>query len=129
VGKFFNWFNLSPRVAKTILLVLLPLQGVNLGLSLATSDYAACIIPVIWIAVSWLILMQDDSAKLAATRSVPLNLRTPTGNNLPREAVDALQRGDIIRAIFFYRRDNPAVGLREAKDFIEDVQRRVRAAS
>jgi ribosomal protein L7/L12 len=43
--------------------------------------------------------------------------------NLPREVVDALQRGEKIQAIKHYRKAT-GVGLKEAKDFIEDVQRR-----
>jgi hypothetical protein len=43
--------------------------------------------------------------------------------NLPREVRDALQRGEKLRAIRSYMRV-AGVGLKEAKDFIEEVQRR-----
>jgi hypothetical protein len=46
--------------------------------------------------------------------------------NLPREIVDAVQRGDKIQAIKHYRAAT-GVGLREAKDAIEDFQRHVGA--
>jgi Ribosomal protein L7/L12 C-terminal domain len=42
---------------------------------------------------------------------------------LSAEVVDALNRGEKIKAIKFYR-SATGVGLKEAKDFIEDVQRR-----
>ena len=44
--------------------------------------------------------------------------------SLPRNVVDALQRGERIRAIKSYR-DATGAGLKEAKDFIEEAQRRV----
>jgi ribosomal protein L7/L12 len=43
--------------------------------------------------------------------------------DLPVQVVDALNRGEKIRAIKFYR-SATGVSLKEAKDFIEDVQRR-----
>jgi ribosomal protein L7/L12 len=43
--------------------------------------------------------------------------------NLPREVVEAVQSGRKIEAIKLYR-ETTAVGLKEAKDFIEEVQRR-----
>jgi ribosomal protein L7/L12 len=43
--------------------------------------------------------------------------------NLPREIVEAVQSGRKIEAIKLYRKAT-AVGLKEAKDFIEEVQRR-----
>jgi ribosomal protein L7/L12 len=43
--------------------------------------------------------------------------------NLPREIVEAVQSGRKIEAIKRYR-EATAVGLKEAKDFIEEVQRR-----
>jgi Ribosomal protein L7/L12 C-terminal domain len=43
--------------------------------------------------------------------------------NLPRDVVDALHRGEKIQAIQYYRKAT-GVGLKQAKDFIEDVQRR-----
>jgi Ribosomal protein L7/L12 C-terminal domain len=48
--------------------------------------------------------------------------------NLPHEVVDALQRSQKIQAIQRYRKAT-GVGLKEAKDFIEDVQRRAGDAS
>jgi len=48
--------------------------------------------------------------------------------NLPREVVDALQHGQKIQAIQHYRKAT-GVGLKEAKDFIEDAQRRAGDAS
>ena len=42
---------------------------------------------------------------------------------LPPDVVDALKRGEKIEAIKSYRAV-AGVGLREAKDFIEDIQRR-----
>jgi ribosomal protein L7/L12 len=46
----------------------------------------------------------------------------------PREVVDALQRGQKIQAIQHYRKAT-GVGLKKAKDFIEDAQRRAGDAS
>ena len=43
--------------------------------------------------------------------------------NLPCDVVDALRRGNKIQAIKHYR-EATGIGLKEAKDFIEDVQRR-----
>jgi hypothetical protein len=43
--------------------------------------------------------------------------------NLPPSVVDAVQRGKKIEAIKRYR-ESTGVGLKEAKEFIEDVQRR-----
>jgi ribosomal protein L7/L12 len=43
--------------------------------------------------------------------------------DLPRDVVDAVQRGEKIEAIKRYRAAT-GVGLKEAKDFIEEVQRR-----
>jgi len=43
--------------------------------------------------------------------------------NLPPSVVDAVQRGKKIEAIKRYR-ETTGVGLKEAKEFIEDVQRR-----
>jgi|GraSoiStandDraft_47_1057283.scaffolds.fasta_scaffold964641_1 ribosomal protein L7/L12 len=43
--------------------------------------------------------------------------------NLPREIVEAVQGGRKIEAIKLYRQAT-SVGLKEAKDFIEEVQRR-----
>lgn len=43
--------------------------------------------------------------------------------NLPREVVEALQRGNKIQAIKHYR-DATGIGLQQAKDFIEEVERR-----
>jgi len=43
--------------------------------------------------------------------------------NLPRAIVEAVQSGRKIEAIKLYR-ETTAVGLKEAKDFIEEVQRR-----
>jgi ribosomal protein L7/L12 len=43
--------------------------------------------------------------------------------NLPSDVVDALRRGNKIQAIKHYR-EATGIGLKEAKDFIEDVQRR-----
>jgi ribosomal protein L7/L12 len=48
--------------------------------------------------------------------------------NLPRDVVDALRRSQKIQAIQRYRKVT-GVGLKEAKDFIEDVQRRSGDAS
>jgi ribosomal protein L7/L12 len=45
--------------------------------------------------------------------------------NLPQEAVQALERGKKIEAIKHYRAAT-GVGLKEAKDFIEEVQRQPR---
>ena len=43
--------------------------------------------------------------------------------NLPPSVVDAVQRGKKIEAIKRYR-ESTGIGLKEAKEFIEDVQRR-----
>ena len=45
---------------------------------------------------------------------------------LPPDVVDALQRGEKIEAIKSYR-SAAGLGLKEAKDFIEDIQRRAGA--
>jgi len=47
------------------------------------------------------------------------------GGSLPQEAVQALERGNKIEAIKHYRAAT-GVGLKEAKDFIEEVQREPR---
>ena len=44
-------------------------------------------------------------------------------NALPREVINALQNGQKIQAIKLYRKAS-GVGLKDAKDFIEDAQRR-----
>ena len=44
--------------------------------------------------------------------------------NLPTEVADAMQRGEKIRAIKYFREATGA-GLKEAKDFIEEAQRRL----
>jgi ribosomal protein L7/L12 len=46
--------------------------------------------------------------------------------SLPREVVEAVRRGEKIQAIKSYRKAT-GVGLREAKDAIEDIQRRAGA--
>ena len=43
--------------------------------------------------------------------------------NLPRQVTEALQRGEKIQAIKHYR-EAAGVGLKEAKELIEEVQRR-----
>ncbi len=43
--------------------------------------------------------------------------------NIPPDVADALRRGEKIQAIKLYR-DATGVGLKEAKDFVEEVQRR-----
>jgi ribosomal protein L7/L12 len=43
--------------------------------------------------------------------------------NLPPQVIDAVRRGKKIEAIKRYR-ESTGVGLKEAKDFIEEVQRR-----
>jgi Ribosomal protein L7/L12 C-terminal domain len=43
--------------------------------------------------------------------------------NVPREIAEAVQGGQKIKAIKLYR-ESAGVGLKEAKDFIEEVQRR-----
>ena len=43
--------------------------------------------------------------------------------NVPAGVAEALQRGEKIRAIKYYR-EATGVGLKEAKDFIEEFQRR-----
>jgi hypothetical protein len=44
--------------------------------------------------------------------------------NLPDEVVDAIGRGERLRAIMYYRNASGA-GLKEARDFIDEAQRRV----
>ena len=51
------------------------------------------------------------------------NLEFDPYQNLPREVTDALQRGEKIEAIKHYR-EATGVGLKEAKDFVEEIQRR-----
>jgi ribosomal protein L7/L12 len=43
--------------------------------------------------------------------------------NLPRQVTEALQRGEKIKAIKHYR-EATGVGLKEAKEFIDEIQRR-----
>ncbi|HEY6258702.1 MAG TPA: ribosomal protein L7/L12 [Xanthobacteraceae bacterium] len=43
--------------------------------------------------------------------------------SLPREVAEAMQRGEKIKAIKLYR-EATGVGLKEAKDFVEEAQRR-----
>jgi hypothetical protein len=45
--------------------------------------------------------------------------------NVPREIADAVRAGQTIQAIKLYR-DSTGVALKEAKDFIEEFQRRVK---
>jgi ribosomal protein L7/L12 len=40
------------------------------------------------------------------------------------DIIEALQKGQKIEAIKMYRQSTPGVGLRQAKEFIEAVQRR-----
>jgi ribosomal protein L7/L12 len=47
---------------------------------------------------------------------------------LPREVADALKRGQKIQAIQQYRKTT-GIGLEEAKDLVEEVQRRAGDAS
>jgi ribosomal protein L7/L12 len=54
------------------------------------------------------------------------NIEFEPYTGLPPEVVDALQRGDKIEAIKSYRKVR-ARSLKEAKQFIEDVQRRAGA--
>jgi hypothetical protein len=51
------------------------------------------------------------------------NLSFDLDQSLPAGVVEALQRGEKIRAIKFYR-EATGVGLKEARDFVEEVQRR-----
>ncbi len=51
------------------------------------------------------------------------NLEFDPFQNLPREVANALQRGEKIEAIKHYR-EATGVGLKEAKDFVEEIQRR-----
>ena len=51
------------------------------------------------------------------------NIKFDPYSNLPREVVEALRAGQKIKAIKLYRQLN-GVGLKEAKDFIEEIQRR-----
>ena len=52
-----------------------------------------------------------------------LGIEYPPSGGLPGELIDALQRGDKIKAIKYYR-ETTGVGLKEAKEFIEAVQLR-----
>jgi hypothetical protein len=51
------------------------------------------------------------------------NIEFDPYSNLPREVADAVGRGEKVRAIKSWREVTEA-GLKEAKDFIEEVQRR-----
>jgi hypothetical protein len=53
------------------------------------------------------------------------NIKFDPYANLPREIVDAVQAGQKIQAIKLYR-ETTRVGLKEAKDFIEEFQRRLK---
>ena len=51
------------------------------------------------------------------------NLKFDPYQNLPHGVTEALQRGEKIEAIKHYR-EATGVGLKEAKDFVEEIQRR-----
>jgi len=53
------------------------------------------------------------------------NIRYDPYANLPHEIIDAVRAGQKIQAIKLYR-NSTGVGLKEAKDFIEEFQRRVK---
>jgi ribosomal protein L7/L12 len=90
---------------------------------------------VVALLVSWLIYVRlDPIAKQIATISriegkLDLLLKhagieyNPYKNVSPR-VVDFLKRGKKIEAIKCYREENAGVGLKDAKEFVEEVQRR-----
>jgi ribosomal protein L7/L12 len=51
------------------------------------------------------------------------NIKSDPYANVPREIAEAVRAGQKIKAIKLYR-ETAGVGLKEAKDFIEEVQRR-----
>jgi hypothetical protein len=53
------------------------------------------------------------------------NIKFDPHANIPRECVDALRAGQRIRAIKLYM-ESTGIGLREAKEFIEDYEKRVK---
>ncbi len=85
------------------------------------------------VMVAWLLLrLAAIDKRLAALSRVDAkldlllkqaNLEFDPFQNLPREVTDALQRGEKIEAIKHYR-EATGVGLKEAKDFVEEIQRR-----
>lgn len=90
---------------------------------------------VIALLVSWLIRVQlDQIAKQTTTISriegkLDLLLKqagveyNPYKNVSPR-VVDLLKRGKKIEAIKCYREENPGAGLKDSKEYVEEVQRR-----
>jgi Ribosomal protein L7/L12 C-terminal domain len=96
------------------------------------------LVPMIFIVLT-LILLIGIGARLNAMQSrigtlfrieAKLDLLLKQANitfdpyaNVPREIAEAVQGGQKIKAIKLYR-ESAGVGLKEAKDFIEEVQRR-----
>ena len=50
------------------------------------------------------------------------NLKYDPSANMPRDVVEALRRGEKIKAIKLYRQST-GVGLKEAKDAVEELER------
>jgi len=88
-----------------------------------------CVILVINLLATRLSKIEQRIAKLSSVDAKLDLLLKHAGleydpyKSLPREVVEAVQSGRKIEAIKRYR-EATAVGLKEAKDFIEEVQRR-----
>jgi hypothetical protein len=88
-----------------------------------------CVVLVIGMLGKRMVRIEQRVAKLSSIEAKLDLLLKHAGleydpyKNLPREVVEAVQNGRKIAAIKLYR-EATAVGLKEAKDFIEEVQRR-----
>jgi ribosomal protein L7/L12 len=97
---------------------------------------AAALLAVIFIVVALLKLsaLEKRVAALSGLHHKLDALLTHAGikynpyDNLPEDVIKAIQRGEKIQAIKHYRAAT-GVGLKEAKEFIEEVQRRVGAGA
>ncbi len=100
----------------------------------ALSEIEIALVAALIVLVSVAVILRLDIQKLGRALSrldsrIDLLLKhagIDPYKNLPREVVDAVQRGEKIQAIKHYR-EATGVGLREAKDVIEDFQRQVGA--
>jgi len=54
------------------------------------------------------------------------NLEFDAYADLPKDVIDAARQGQTIRAIKLYTQARGGVGIKEAKDFIEELQRRAK---
>jgi ribosomal protein L7/L12 len=88
-----------------------------------------CVVLVIGMLGKRMVRIEQRVAKLSSIEAKLDLLLKHAGleydpyKSLPREVVEAVQSGRKIEAIKLYR-ETTAVGLKEAKDFIKEVQRR-----